>query len=897
MIKRLVLSGYYGFDNAGDDAILSAIVEMIHRSDPEIAVTVVTYPSGDLAAIRSVADVEAIDGRFTAEAFAAIANASLLVIGGGGLVQDYLPSTPQQRLTSKAGNLSFWASLALMAQTAGTPVTSWALGVGPLTTDDGLTEARLIFQAMEKISVRDDASRNLVGQLTGAEVEIHADPVYSMEPSGADPLAALAEIDDLPHEGSIKVMVAVRNWESDHDWKNGLAAALDRLVEELNADIFFVPFQAGKGLSSDALASTHVGARMRHSHRRAVVGSDLGPKDKLDLLSQADLVIGMRLHSVVYAASAAVPTVAIPYDPKVSIAMEALGQSAFSVPLNEVGADRLVEAAHAALASQRDIVRETRGQLSLSARSAADFVLAQMADKTTPSPPVAALGEAAITRAGELESTEVELSTTKAELASATFQLDNITRAYDTLAAEYNAFLEGRAIRMVRSVWTARDQIKQTPAAIKRSARKTAGKVLPGPVKKRLRTAIGPGPRPTSIQLSDAELNEARSLIETQLDGMLRAYEGAPGFVILPPGIGWDVELFQRPQQMSLAFAELGYPVLYHLQERYRDGLVGFRDLGNGILVGWLPDQLVDLLHRIPEPIYLSYVYNFEWREHLERPITVYEHIDDLEVFEHVYKRDDLDRWHQDAIQHAEVAAASAIDLLTDLKRERADAILVPNGVDYTHFALPEPPAVPADIAHLGERPLIGYYGALAEWFDYDLLDHAAAAMEDVYFLLIGPDYDGTASKATALERPNVHWLGPRPYAELPAYLSAFDVATVPFVVNDVTHAVSPLKLFEYMAGGKPVVTPPLRECSRYRAVQIGEGRDGFVAALRRAIDLAHDPAHIELLRRTARANTWDARARTVIEAVERAKLARSAGTRPSASDLEGRESPNSSLI
>jgi hypothetical protein len=87
--------------------------------------------------------------------------------------------------------------------------------------------------------------------------------------------------------------------------------------------------------------------------------------------------------------------------------------------------------------------------------------------------------------------------------------------------------------------------------------------------------------------------------------------------------------------------------------------------------------------------------------------------------------------------------------------------------------------------------------------------------------------------------------------------------------VNEVTHAVSPLKLFEYMAGGKPVVTPPLRECARYRAVQIGEGVDGFVAEITHAVELGSDPAHVELLRRTARANTWDARARTIIEAVE----------------------------
>lgn len=875
MTKRLVLSGYYGFDNAGDDAILSSILDLIRSADPAVAITVVTYPYGNVKGVADITGGEAIDGRETRRVAAAIGGADLLVIGGGGLIQDYLPSTPDHRLTAKSANLSFWTSLALMAETTGTPVTTWAIGVGPLTTDEGRAEARLMFGIMDKVSVRDEESARLAALLTDAEVAVHADPVFTLEPTGHDPLAALAEIEDLPHDGALKVMVSVRNWEGSDAWKDTLAQGLDRLVDELDADIYFVPFQAGRGLSSDALMSIHIGARMINSHRRAVVGADLSPQSKLDLIARADLVVGMRLHSVVYASSRAIPTVAVPYDPKVAIAMDLLGQADSILPMEDLTADRLLTLARGALARPRQDTESKREELRRSAEAAAPFILSQIADKRSPDAVSAALGWAAIARADELETTESELAETTARLAGTESDLDNITRAYDTLATEYRNFLEGRAIKMVRSMWTLRDQVKQAPASASRSARSVAGKVLPGPIKKRIRAAIGPGPQPPPEMLTEAELADARTLIESQLDAMILRYSDSPGFVILPPGIGWDVELFQRPQQMALAFARLGYPVLYHLQDRYRNGLVGYQGLDNGILVGWLPEQLVDLLHRIPEPIYLSYVYNFDWRAHLERPITVYEHIDDLEVFEHVYKRTDLDRWHHRALAEAEVVAASAVDLLADVKRERPEAVLVPNGVDFHHFAVSDPRPRPTDIAHLGSRPVVGYYGALAEWFDYDLLDHAAGALPEFDFLLIGPDYDGTAATAPALQRPNVHWIGARPYDQLPAYLAAFDVATIPFVVNDVTHAVSPLKLFEYMAGGKPIVTPPLRECSRYRTVQIGEGQDGYVAALRRALELGRDPDHVELLQRTARANTWEARARTVIEAVERRKLSR----------------------
>lgn len=97
-------------------------------------------------------------------------------------------------------------------------------------------------------------------------------------------------------------------------------------------------------------------------------------------------------------------------------------------------------------------------------------------------------------------------------------------------------------------------------------------------------------------------------------------------------------------------------------------------------------------------------------------------------------------------------------------------------------------------------------------------------------------------------------------------------MATIPFHVNEVTHAVSPLKLFEYMAGGRPVVTPALRECARYPAVLIASDPDDYVAQLRAAVALGDDPQYVSLLRRTARANTWEERAGTLIDAVARAR-------------------------
>lgn len=859
---HIALAGYYGFGNAGDDAILVAVVDAVRRTLPATAITVITYPGGDLDAVRPAAGVEAVDGADLGGVDAALALAEVLIVGGGGLIQDYLPSDDRARLSPHQANLGFWTTLAVLARARATRTMTWAIGIGPLTTAAGRHEAALFLSLVDRVTVRDEESARLARELGARRITVAGDPAFLLEPAPGDPVAAEAEVEDLPVSGSRRVAVVVRSWGDDR-WMDPLAAGLDRLVEELDADVIFVPFQqGGRGLANDALASTRVAARMRHRSRRAVLGVPLTPAQKHAALAHSDLVVGMRLHAVVFAATAGVPVVALAYDPKVRLAMESLGAADQCLDLDGIDEAELVTRASAARPADAAAVADLRRRAE-SVGAELTELLAEPPPRVDPALAVAAT--AAVLRADEGADAAADRDAAIAARNEVTLDRDNYREAYDKLAAEYQAVLDSRAVKAVRSLWTARDRAKDLPGLLRTAAVGIARRILPPPLKRALRNRLG-APVTRRAELAPEDLAAAEKTITADLDRFVATHADGPGFVILPPGIGWDVELFQRPQQVALAFARLGYGVLYHLEEKYADGLVGYRDRGDGILVGHVPDQLVDLLHRVPRPIYLSYVYNFEWRDHLDRPVTVYEHIDDLEVFEHVYRRQDLDRWHEVALAQADVVAASAMDLLEHVRPVRPDAILVGNGVDYDHFATPRPR--PDDLAGIPD-PIVGYYGALAEWFDYDLLAGAAARLPEHHFVLIGPDYDGTAPSHAALALPNVHWLGPRPYADLPAYLGAFAVATIPFVVNEVTHAVSPLKLFEYMAGGKPVVTPPLRECTRYRAVQVGEGVDGFVEQIRLAVDLGADPDHAELLRRTARANTWEARARAIVEAVE----------------------------
>ncbi len=159
---------------------------------------------------------------------------------------------------------------------------------------------------------------------------------------------------------------------------------------------------------------------------------------------------------------------------------------------------------------------------------------------------------------------------------------------------------------------------------------------------------------------------------------------------------------------------------------------------------------------------------------------------------------------------------------------------LVRHGVDDAHFgaALREGP-VPADVAGLG-RPIVGFFGLIHDWLDAELVAAAARLRPGWSFVLLGEvQRDVGALRACA----NVHLIGRREYAALPEYCRAFDVAMIPFVVNELTRNVNPIKLREYLAAGRAVVSTPLPEAARYapQVVTAGTAQE-FVAACERAM-------------------------------------------------------------
>jgi hypothetical protein len=217
--------------------------------------------------------------------------------------------------------------------------------------------------------------------------------------------------------------------------------------------------------------------------------------------------------------------------------------------------------------------------------------------------------------------------------------------------------------------------------------------------------------------------------------------------------------------------------------------------------------------------------------------------------------------------RRADIVFATTPVLETRMRRFNARTVLIPNAADYDHFSRAvAADEIPADLRAL-PGPVIGYVGEVADWLDTALLCALAARHPGWSIVLVGP---ATAEARAALDAPNIHLLGRRPYSELPRYLAGFDCAVIPFRATPLTAAVSPIKLYEYLAAGRPVVSTPLPSVMPFaREVLIAAG-PRFLEAVEQAVagSTAASAVSVEARRRCARAHTWDHRVALIREAL-----------------------------
>jgi glycosyltransferase involved in cell wall biosynthesis len=225
-------------------------------------------------------------------------------------------------------------------------------------------------------------------------------------------------------------------------------------------------------------------------------------------------------------------------------------------------------------------------------------------------------------------------------------------------------------------------------------------------------------------------------------------------------------------------------------------------------------------------------------------------------------------------LERVDVLVATAKSLTRSKYPASGRAHHLPQGVNYEHFATPRPE--PEDMKAI-PRPRIGYAGRVGGCCDLGLVSRVADAYPSASIVLVGKVTADQTTEATLRARRNVHLLGLRPYIDLPAYVQAFDVGIIPYVLSDWTRAVDPLKLLEYLAAGLPVVASAIPEIEKYaNTVAMAPNDDAFVRAIGEALRGDRDAARVRG-QATARENTWQQRAQVLLDIIREVIEARAA--------------------
>lgn len=280
-------------------------------------------------------------------------------------------------------------------------------------------------------------------------------------------------------------------------------------------------------------------------------------------------------------------------------------------------------------------------------------------------------------------------------------------------------------------------------------------------------------------------------------------------------GIHWH-GVKQRPHHMAVQFIRQGYEVFWYTPEgRQPDPIPGLHLIGRS-------DELY-----LDRPVVLIY-YPQSYLElgRFKNPIVVYDVLDDISIHDTAGTEETARlarECHEKLLERADLVIASSRLLVKQLSKRCSDVLYVPNAVDIEHFS----PDNCVPDGGTKKRPVIGYHGAIATWFDGELVAETARLRPQYDFVMIGPVSDGEAEKSLN-SQPNIIQTGALPYEDLPDRLCNFDVGIMPFKLSKLTHAVRPLKILEYLAMKKPVVATPMQEILDWPGVRFAQQAEDF---------------------------------------------------------------------
>ena len=316
MSYRILISGYYGFNNIGDESILLALTRSLRkRFGDSVELTVLSVNPENTA---EKFGVRAADRKSIAAIWREIGRCDLLISGGGSLLQD----------ATSNRSILYYLMIIRLALLRGKKVFVYSQGIGPVNAPRNRKRVERTLRRVHGIVVRDTASKELLVSmgLPGERVEVACDPVIGMNAVPLEEGAAILREAGFDNpDGRLTVGFAIRERRAESPFIDELETAIRRLREENGAKIVLIPFFYAEDEAVMEELSRRVGETDVTCIRRKLLTEEM-----MSLIGNMDVLVGVRLHSLIYAAIMGVPMIGISYDPKINSFMNSVGLKALS---------------------------------------------------------------------------------------------------------------------------------------------------------------------------------------------------------------------------------------------------------------------------------------------------------------------------------------------------------------------------------------------------------------------------------------------------------------------------------------------------------------------------------------------------------------------------------------
>jgi polysaccharide pyruvyl transferase CsaB len=866
IMPTILIGGYYGAGNIGDEAILEAMVgdlrtQRSNRSDLSIIVT-----SWEPEKTSKELNVEAIYWKDINALLNAALRADLIILGGGGIFHDYWGLDPDTYLRKGFWDITAFGSLPLLAKLLDIPCMIYAVGVGPFQTDLARHHTRLAFERCQIATVRDGESLEFLKQTgfdvkdpDGPMVKVLPDPVFSLTTSSADD-AQVADFLRQRHieSGTPLLGVSLRYWDLDGppaEWLPYVAnGILEFLSKNNQVQVILIPFQVLHATphTNDAIILKKLADLMDMPDRVHLIEDPLKPRFAQALIKHCTVIVGMRLHSVIMGINVGTPVVALSYAPKVWSVMKRAGLEEFGNASLTPKADELAARIQKAWDQRQEfrvrmqpLQEELRKEAKEHARLALDL-MSRSQRVAMQFPQQFALEQLRLlekvdgardrlenenlilqSQLGELEAVQDQLENERFALQSQVWKLQSQVGELERLSENLNAQLYDIQSSIF---WKLGRLPHRFAVMLKREGllmalRKTLEVI---------RTRTQPN---TKI---DGKVDEAMSNILANLN--VRSLKGV--FVVTSAFV-FDELYNQRVINLSKYLAKAGWGVIY---------------------VAWVwhdsseapPEEVFENIFQIPSNLFLAsyaalehlqampryFVVEFPHPEFLAAALRlrrydfkiIYEIIDNWEEFHKVGQAS----WFTTAIEKSFVVNANYLTavsqpLVEKFSTLRKDIHLIPNGFD---------PTLLGNHQNIAKRNFseseiqLGYFGHLtASWFDWDflleVLDLAGQRGLNMHVHLIGYG-EPNLEERLANYRDRVHFHGKISPAELHDYARDWDVAMIPFKSGKLSEAVDPIKIYEYLYFGLPVIVKGIPHLKDFPEVSVVTNAEQFIETISR---------------------------------------------------------------